>query len=171
MSDYVGQRRITMSCSLLCALLLLFPVDGESARTLDCHKPNEYRLVVVENPSRKKVSDPVTPEDVNIVVGDNVIAKIELPKESEAKNFLLDSMEKGKAGFEIKVNWGGGVYHYEVEFNFRCKGNGFFLYSVKKVSYSTRNPDSGSFLDRQKTKVLRIQPTLPVTKFVMTRYL
>lgn len=105
------------------------------------------------------------------MVGDNVIAKFALPKESEAKNFLVDSMEKDKAGFEIKVNWGGGVYHYEAQFNFRCKGNNFFLYSVKKVSYSTTNPDSGNFLDRQKTKVLRIQPNLPVTKFVMTRYL
>lgn len=165
MNDYVRQHL------LLCALVLFFPVDGKTARTLDCRKPNEYRLVVVENPSRKKDSDPVTPEDVNIVVGDDVVSKIELAKESEAKNFALDSIKKDKAGFEIKVDWGGGIYHYEVQFYFRCKRNDFYLYRVKKVSYSTTNPDSGSFLDRQKTKVLRIQPNLPVTKFVMTRYL
>jgi hypothetical protein len=96
-------------------------VDEKAARTVDCRNANEYRFVVVQNPNRKNDSEPVIPEDVNIVVGDDVVAKIELPKESEVKNFSLNSIEKTKAGFEMRVDWGGGVYHYEIQFNFRCK--------------------------------------------------
>ena len=141
------------------------------ATAVDCRKANKYRFVVVENPNRKKDYDPVTPEDVNILVGDHVISKFELPKEGEAKNFQLDSVKKDKAGFEVRVNWGGGVYHYEIQFNFRCKAKNFYLYRVKHVSFSTKNPDSGSFLDQKKTKITRIEPNLPIEKFVMTKYL
>jgi len=146
-------------------------VDEKTARTLDCRNANEYRLVVVENPNRKKDSDPVVPRDLNIVVGDEVISKIELPRESEAKNFSLNAAEKTETGFETKVEWGGGLYHYEIQFNFRCKENNFYLYEVKKVSFSTTNPDSGNFLDKQESKVTKIEPNLPIEKFVMTQYL
>ncbi|HET9711510.1 MAG TPA: hypothetical protein VFP64_06500 [Pyrinomonadaceae bacterium] len=146
-------------------------VDEKTARTFDCRNANEYRFVVVENPNRKNDSDPVIPKDVNIVVGDQVISKIELPKESEAKNFSLNSIEKTKAGFEIKVDWGGGLNHYETQFNFRCTKNSFYLYRIKKVSFSTTNPDSGNFLDKKESKVTKIEPNLPIEKFVMTAYL
>lgn len=137
----------------------------------DCRNPNEYRFVVVENPSRKNDSEPVIPKDLHIGVGDEVISKIELPKESEVKNFSLNSIEKTKAGFEIKVDWGGGLFHYEILFNFRCKKDRFYLYRVKKVSFSTTNPDSGKFLDKKKSKVTKIEPNLPLEKFVMINYL
>lgn len=146
-------------------------VDEKTARTLDCHNANEYRFVVVENPNRRKDSDPVVPKDLNIVVGDEVISKIELPKESEAKNFSLNAVEKTETGFEIKVEWGGGLYHYEIQFNFRCKENNFYLYEVSKESFSTTNPDSGNFLDKKESKVTKIEPNLPIEKFVMTEYL
>ena len=145
--------------------------DEETARTFVCRKANEYRFVVVENPKRKKDLDPVIPKDLNIVVGNDVIAKIELPKESDVKNFSLNSTEKTKTGFEIKVDWGGGLFHYEIQFNFRCKENNFYLYRVKKVSLSTTNPDSGNFWDKRESKVTKIQPNLPIEKFVMTNYL
>ncbi|HEV8370420.1 MAG TPA: hypothetical protein VGQ39_20890 [Pyrinomonadaceae bacterium] len=146
-------------------------VDEKTARTLDCRNANEYRLVVDENPNRKKDSDPVIPKDLNIVVGDEVISKIELPKESEAKNFSLNSVEKSERGFDIKVDWGGGLDHYEIQFNFTCKENNFYLYEVKKISSSTTNPDSGNFLDKKESKVTKIEPNLPIEKFVMTQYL
>ena len=146
-------------------------VNEKTRRTFDCRNANDYKFVEVENPSRKKDSDAGNPTDWNIVVGDEVISKIELPRESEVKNFSLDSIEKTKAGFEIKVDWGGGVYHYKIEFNFRCQENNFYLYRVKKVSLSTSNPDSGNFLDKKKAKVTRIEPNLPIEKFVMTNYL
>ena len=146
-------------------------VDEKAARTLDCRNAKEYSFVVVQNPTRKNDSDPVIPEDVNIVVGDDVVSKIELPKESEVKNFSLNSTEKTNAGFGMRVDWGGGVYHYEIQFNFRCKENNFYLYKVKKVSFSTRNPDSGNFLDKKESKVTKIEPNLPIEKFVMTDYL
>ena len=146
-------------------------VDEKAARTLDCRKTNEYRFVRVQNSKRKNDSDPLIPEDLNIVVGDDVISNIELPKESEVKNFSLNSVEKTKAGFEMRVDWGGGVYHYEIQFKFRCKKNNFYLYEVKKKSVSTTNPDSGHFLDKKESKVTKIEPNLPIEKFVMTDYL
>ena len=114
-------------------------VNKKTARTLGCRKANEYRFVVVANPNRKNDPDPVIPEDLNIVVGDEVISKIELPRgDSEAKNFSLNSVEKNRTGFEVKVDWGGALYHYEIQFNFRCKANNFYLYRVKKVSFAIR---------------------------------
>ena len=145
--------------------------DEKTVRTFDCRNANEYRFVVVGNPNRKTESDSDIPEDLNIVVGDEVKSKIELPKESQVKNFSLNSTEKNKAGFEIEVDWGGGLYHYEIQFSFRCKGNNFYLYRVKKISFSTKNPDSGNFLDQKKSKVTKIEPNLPIEKFVMTDYL
>lgn len=146
-------------------------VPEKTARTFDCRLKNDYRLVVIENPNRRKDSDPVIPEDLNILVGDKVISKIELPKESEFKNFSLNSTEKKKAGFEIKVDWGSGLDHYEIQFNFRCKENNFYLYRVKKESFSTKHSGSGRFLDKKKSKVTKIKPSLPIEKFVMTKYL
>lgn len=146
-------------------------VDEKTARALDCRNANGYRFVVVENPDRRKDSDPVNPKDLNILFEDQVISKIELPKESEAKNFSLNAVEKTESGFETKVAWGGGLHHYEIQFNFRCKENNFYLYEVQKVSFSTTNPGSGNFLDKKESKVTKIEPNLPIEKFVMTEYL
>lgn len=146
-------------------------INEKTARTFDCRTANDYRFVEVANPSRKHESDPGDPTDLHVVVGDDVISKIELPREPEVKNFALNSVEKDKAGFEIKVDWGSGLDHYEIQFNFKCKESSFFLYRVTKVSFSTTNPDSGSFLDKKKTKVIRIEPNLPIERFVMTNYL
>ena len=107
---------------------------------------------------------------MNIVVGDEVIARIELPN-SKVNNFTLNSVEKTKAGFEVKVDWGGGVYHYEIQFNFRCKGKNFYLYKVRRASFSTKNPESGSFLDLKRIKTIKIEPNLRIEKFVMADYL
>lgn len=146
-------------------------VDEKTARTLDCSNANEYRFDVVLNPNRKKDHDPTIPEDLNIVVGDGAISKIELPKASEAKNFTLDSLEKTEKGFEIKVDWGSRVDHYEIQFNFKCKENNFYLYEVRKDSFSAKNRDSGKFLDKKESKVIKVEPNLPIEKFVMTDYL
>ena len=143
-------------------------VDEKTARTFDCRNANEYRFVVVENPNRKKDFDPAIPRDLNILVGDEVISKIELPKEGEVKNFSLHAIKKNRFGFEVRVDWGGGLNHYYIQFNFRCKENTFYLYRVKKISFLTRKPDRG-FWDTKKIKVTR--PNLPIEKFVMTSFL
>ena len=126
---------------------------------------------MVANPKRKNDSDPLIPKDLNIVIGDEVISKIELPTADSVKNFSLNSIKKKKGGFEIKVDWGGGLHHYEIQFDFKCKKTGFYLYKVRKDSFSTSNPDSGNFLDKKETKVTKIEPHLPIEKFVMTDYL
>jgi hypothetical protein len=71
----------------------------------------------------------------------------------------------------MRVDWGGGLYRYEIQFNFRCKENNFYLYEVKKKSFSTTSPDSGNFLDKKESKVTKIEPNQPIEKFVMTDYL
>nr|ART40723.1 L316 [uncultured bacterium] len=147
-------------------------VAEQAAGILDCPNANQYSFVVVKNPNGKSDSDPLIPEDVHIIVGDDVISKIELPRvDSQLKNFSLNSIEKTKAGFEMKVDWGGGLFHYEIQFNFKCQKNHFYLYEVKKQSFSTSNPDSGNFLDKKESKVIKIKPYLPIEKFVMTDYL
>ena len=134
------------------AAVVLFFLSAVCPAKVDCRK---YRFDVVE-------------KDLNILVGDEVISKIKLPKESEVKNFSLDSVEKTKLGFRIKTDWGASLYHYEVQFDFRCKANSFYLYRVKHVSLLTTNPDRG-FWDKTKTKISK--PNLPIEKFVMTDYL
>ena len=108
---------------------------------------------------------------MKIVLGNKLISTSELPNESEVKIFSLNSVKKKKSGFEINVDWGGGVYHYEIQFNFKCKETGFYLYRVTKESFSTSNPDSGTFLDKKVSKVTKIEPNLPIEKFLMIDYL
>ena len=142
-----------------------------TARTVDCRKPNEYTITVVLNPKRMLSTDPSIPQDVNIVVGEGVIATVQLPTSVEAKNFSLNSAEKTKTGFKIEVDWGSGVDHYEIQFNFRCRGNNFYLYEVRQHYFSTTDRNSGNFLDRKQTKVIKIRPNLPAGKVVVKDYL
>lgn len=146
-------------------------VDEKPARTFDCRNASQYGFVEVENPNRKRDSDPVIPKDLNIVVGDEVISKIELPMESEVKNFSLNSIEKNNAGFEIQVNWGGALDHFEILFNFKCKENNFYLDEIRKESLSTTNPNSGNFLNKKDSKTTKIEPNLPIQRFVMLDFL
>lgn len=146
--------------------------DEKNNKKLDCNNLSEYDFVIVENPNRRIDGYSLIPKDLNIVTGENVISKIELPTaDSEAKNFSLNSVEKDKFGFELKVEWGGGNYHYEIQYNFKCRENNFYLYKVKNENFSTTNPDSGNFWDKKETKVTKIEPNIPIEKFVMSNYL
>jgi hypothetical protein len=51
--------------------------NQKTTRILDCRNASQYKFVVVQNPDRKKDSDPVIPEDLNIVVGAEVISTVE----------------------------------------------------------------------------------------------
>lgn len=144
-------------------------VKNGNLKTLDCNAPNEYKFVEVENPNREQFGG-IVPKDLNIVVGGEVLAKIELPN-TEVKNFSLNSTEKTKVGFEMKVEWGGGLYHYEIQYDFRCKENNFYLYKVKTESFSTKNPDSGNYWDKKEIKEIKIDPNLPIEKFSILDYL
>lgn len=142
-----------------------------AARTVDCRKPNEYTIAVVPNPNRKLATDAVIPKDVNIVVGDEVIATVQLPTEADAKDFSLNSAEKTKTGFKIEVDWGSGEDNYEIQFNFWCRVNNFYLYEVRQHYLSTTDRNSGNFLDKKQTKVIKIRPNLPTGKVVVKDYL
>ena len=144
--------------------------DIRKESSFDCSSTN-YTFMEVESPSRTKESDPCCPSDLNIVVANKTVATVALTKESEAKNLSFNSATRTPTGFQIDVDWGGGLDHYEIQFKFQCRQNQFYLYEVKKDSFSTSNPESGNFLDKKKTKITRIKPSLPINKFVMTDYL
>lgn len=143
---------MTVTRNFKYAAVVLLCLSAVCSAKVDCRK---YRL-------------DVEGKDLNIVAGDEVIAKIKLPEEREVKNFSLDAVEKTRLGFRIKTDWGGSLNHYEVQFDFRCSANSFYLYRVKKVSLLTTNPDNG-FWDKRKTKISR--PNLPIEKFVMKDHL
>ena len=145
-------------------------VKNGNSKPLECNDPNGYSLVVAKNPNRDHQGDFI-PEDVNVVTDGEAVAKIELPTGSDVKNFSLNSVEKTKEGFELKAEWGGGLYHYELQYDFRCNKGSFYLYKVKTESFSTKNPDSGNYWDKKETKEIQIEPNLPIEKFSILDYL
>ena len=100
-------------------------LNKELLKNLDCNNQNGFNLVKVENHHEDKG---ITSRDLNIVVDDEEVVKIELPTGSEVKNFRLVSAKKTKDGFQMNTDWGGGLYHYEIQFSFRCRENNFYLY-------------------------------------------
>ena len=103
------------------------------------------------------------------VIDDEVAVKIELPTGIEVKNFGLNSAKKTKNGFQMNTEWGGGNFHYEIQFSFRCRENNFYLYKVKKDSFSTTNYYSDEIWDKKETE--ETKPNLPIEKFVISDYL
>lgn len=72
--------------------------------SIDCRNPDSYKFIVVENPARKTNEEQLTPKDLNILIGEEVTARIELPvPDWEVKNFSLNSVEKKTAGFEVRL--------------------------------------------------------------------
>src|ERR1044072_4854329 len=72
------------------------PADEKTARAFDCSNANEYKFVEAESTA----SDPIATSDLNIVVSDEIVAKIKVPKESAVKNFSLNSTKQTEDGFE-----------------------------------------------------------------------
>lgn len=143
-------------------------LNKEILKNLDCNNQNQYSLIEVENYHEEEL---ITSRDLNIVAGNETIIKIELPTGFEVKNFSLNSTKKTKNGFQMNTDWGGGLYHYEIQFDFRCKENNFYLYKVRKDSFSTTNPDSGNYWDKKETEEIKIEPNLPIEKFEISEYL
>lgn len=142
-------------------------LDNELLKNLDCNSSNGYNLVRVENYHE---DEGITSRDLNIMIAKEIMVKVELPTGLEVKNFSLNSTKKTKDGFQMNTNWGGGLYHYEIQFNFRCRENNFYLYKVKKDSFSTTNSDNGLW-DKKETEETKIEPNLPIEKFVVSNYL
>ncbi len=143
-------------------------LNKEVLKSFDCNNQNGYSLVEVENYHEE---ESITSRDLNIVANNEAVIKIELPTGFETKNFSLNSTKKTKDGFQMNTNWGGGLYHYEIQFNFKCQENNFYLYKVRKDSFSTTNPDSGNYWDKKETEETKIEPKLPIEKFIITDYL
>jgi hypothetical protein len=140
-------------------------LNKELLKKLDCSNSNRYKLVEVENHHE---DEGITSLDLNIVVAEEVAVKIELPTGLEVKNFSLSSAKKIKGGFQMNTEWGGSLHHYEIQFNFRFRENNFYLYKVRKDSFSTTNPNI-EYLDKKETE--ETKPNLPIEKFVVNDYL
>lgn len=143
------------------------PPSDESSKTLDCNDPNGYSLVVVEDPSRN-IEDTITaPKILNIVVGNKIKTAIKIPTGSDANGFSLDSAEKTKEGFEIRIEY-GTRYYYEKQFKFICKENNFYLYKVKTEMRDKNQPENW---DEPNEKEVQIEPELPIERFSIFDYL
>ncbi|RAJ02348.1 hypothetical protein LX64_03360 [Chitinophaga skermanii] len=94
-----------------------------------------------------------------------VVASISLPvPDEEVKNFSVHKVGERANSFFIGIDWGGGNYYYEREFNFAFDGKQFVLTSVKMISYVF---DTGKTSTRNK----KITPPIPVNKFVMMPFI
>ena len=145
---------------------------GLASKIVDCNKPDEYSFNVVADPERKNNPDWNMPKNLNITTGEGTVATIKLPiADDEVKNFALRSVEKTKGGFELRVEWGGGNYFYEIQFDFSCKENNFYLYRVRNDNFSTTDPSSHNLLDKKETKTTKVEPNVPIENFVMLDYL
>lgn len=137
-----------------------------------CSDSNEYSFPMVENPGRRQVPDSPMPKDLEIRVGKDIAAKIELPvADWEVKNFSVLSVKRTKNGFDAMVEWGGGNYHHEIQFRFNCKKNELFLYKVIHTNFSTTVPGSGNLWDRKEVKEIAVEPNVSIENFKMLKYL
>lgn len=138
----------------------------------NCSDSNEYSFPVVENPDRIEVANTPMPKDLEIRVGADLVAKIELPvADWEVKNFSLMSTRRTKNGFDAMVEWGGGNYHYEIQFSFMCKKKELHLYKVIHNNFSTTEPNNGNFWNKKEVKKIDVEPIVSIDKFVMLDYL
>jgi hypothetical protein len=112
-------------------------LNNELLKNLDCSNSNEYKLVEVENHHE---DEGITSHDLNIVVADEVAVKIELPTGFETKNFSLNSTKKTQNGFQMNTEWAEAIFTIEIQFDFRCKENNFYLYKVKKIVFRHQSP-------------------------------
>lgn len=142
-------------------------VKDRDSKILDCDDPKGYSLVVVTDPERASQNLGTVPRILNVVVVDEIRVAIKIPTDSDAQNFVLNSTEKTKEGFEITFEY-GTRYYYEKKLNFICKDGNFYLYKVKVVSFDKFDPVSRENWDR---KEIKIKPNLPIEKVSIFDYL
>jgi hypothetical protein len=145
-------------------------VEYRTSKELDCNDPKGYRLEMVDNPSR---ADPehegdFIPKDVNIIVDNSIVGKIEVPTGWVVKNFSLNSMDKTRDGFVIGADWGGWQNHYELKYYFVCKDRNFFFYALKVNRINGKDPGD---LSNWEKKEIKIEPNIPIEKFSILDYL
>lgn len=142
-------------------------VNEKSSKTLDCNKPEEYNLIVIEDPDRN-IEDTVTmPKLLNIMIGNETKATIKIPTDSDVNSFSLDSTEKTKKGFEISIQY-GTRYYYEKRFDFVCEEGSFYFYKMETEIRDKNHPENWDEPDK---KIIQITPKLPIEKFSLFDYL
>jgi hypothetical protein len=142
-------------------------VKDRDSKILDCDDPRGYSLVVVTDPERASQNLGTVPQILNVVSGDKIRVAIKIPTDSDAQNFVLNSTEKTKEGFEITIEY-GTRYYYKKQFNFVCEEGDFYLYKVKVESFDKFDSVSRKKWDRKEVKV---EPNLPIEKFSIFDYL
>lgn len=140
---------------------------NETSRPLNCNDPNGYSLVVITDPERASQNLGTVPQILNVVSGDKIRVALKIPTDSDAQNFVLNSTEKTKEGFEITIEY-GTRYYYKKQFNFVCKEGDFYLYKMKVESFDKFDSVSRKKWDR---KEVMVEPNLPIEKFSIFDYL
>jgi hypothetical protein len=140
---------------------------NETSKPLNCNDPNGYSLVVITDPERASQNLGTVPQILNVVSDDKIRVAIKVPTDSNAQNFVLNSTEKTKEGFEITIEY-GTRYYYKKQFNFVCKEGDFYLYKMRVESFDKFDSVSRKKWDRKEVKV---EPNLPIEKFSIFDYL
>ena len=147
---------MSLSVLLLCLILSTQPVsaNNSSAKTLDCDDPKGYSVVEMRDAENS----------VNILRGDTVLHSIKLPNGVERNGFGFDWAKKTKEGFEIAIEYGSRIF-YGKRFIFTCRRHRFYLSKIRVESFDRYNPEKWS------SKVVRVQPNLPLEKFSITDFM
>ena len=101
---------------------------------------------------------------VRITRAGRVLHTIRLLSDEEWNGFGFYGAKKTKQGFEISISYGSRFYYWK-KFIFVCRQNKFYLSMIKVDSLDKHNPESG------KTKVVRVQPNVPLERFVITDFM
>ncbi|MFN2513973.1 MAG: hypothetical protein ABR568_21475, partial [Pyrinomonadaceae bacterium] len=130
-------------------------VPDEASKTIDCDDPKGYSV--------EEGTDPGT-NSVKIVRGGTVLHTIKLPTGIERNGFGFNWVKKTKEGFEIGIEYGSVIY-YGKRFIFICRHHEFYLSKIRVDSFDRHNPE------RWRWKVIRVQPNLPLEKFLITDFM
>lgn len=131
-----------------------------------CESNTKYSFVQVEREGHE--GDPV--KEMQVMDGNHVFASFQLPY-NDVKNLEILSTKNTANGFELRVAWGGGLYHYEYTFEITCIKNELVLYNVKTDHFSTTDPESGNYWDKKVTRNIEVNPNVPIRNFVLKDYL
>jgi hypothetical protein len=142
-------------------------LHNANSKSIDCNDPREYKFVIATDPDRDPKKTGTTPEILNIVTGDGTVARLKIPTDSDAQNFVVNSTEKTREGFEITVTYGTRIFYLK-QFNFICKQGRFYLYKMRVESFDKFDQKSMNEPDR---KEIIINPKLPIEKFSIFDYL
>lgn len=118
----------------------------------------EYEVIQIYNNTTSR-------KYLQLHLNNKVVQSIILPlPDDDVKNFLLEKISRTKNGFKISISWGDWQNFYENSYYFINQNDEFYLEKVS-IKWMTDK------LPKTKNKTIIITPSVPFSKFDMTKYL